>query len=52
MGKSLTTKGTKYTKQEKSQLHGHFSFVTLVSFVVEKGFPVKNGKTGFLQGVN
>ena len=55
MGKSITTKGTtlaprcarcsagEYTKWEKSQLYGHFAFVTLVSFVVEKGFPVKYG---------
>jgi hypothetical protein len=30
---------------KKYQLYGHFSFVTLVPFVVEKGYPVKNGRT-------
>jgi hypothetical protein len=44
-GKSLTTKGTKYTKGVKGDhFDEHFSFVTFVSFVVENSFPVKNGR--------
>ena len=42
MGKSLTTKGTKYTKGEKSLAFVGFSFVTVVSFVFEKSYHVKN----------
>jgi len=44
-GKNLTTKDTKYTKGEKSLDLRVFSFVTVVSFVFERSYPVKNGKT-------
>ena len=42
-GKSPNTKDTKYTKGERRQFHGRFPFVTVVSFVVENVFPVRNG---------
>ena len=38
-------KGHKVLKGGKASINGCFSFVTLVSFVVENGFPVKNGRT-------
>jgi hypothetical protein len=42
-GKSLNTKVTKYTKGKKAFAFMVFSFVTVVSFVFEKSFYVKNG---------
>jgi hypothetical protein len=44
---SLTTKDTKYTKEVKKADSRAFSFVTFVYLVFGKGFPVKNGRTGF-----
>jgi hypothetical protein len=38
----LTTKDTKYTKGEKRLDFVGFSFVTVVSFVFGKSYPIKN----------
>jgi hypothetical protein len=47
-GKGLTTKGAKYTEREKSVDFMGFPFVTVVSFVFEKRWPVKNGRARFV----
>ncbi len=35
--------------EEKGSFDGRFSLVTFVSFVVENGFPVKNGRAMLIQ---
>jgi len=43
-GKSLTTKGTKYTKGERGYVRQTYFLRDLRVLCVENGFPIKNGR--------